>query len=131
MIPFGAKFDEMMDPLYHDKRSETTFYEKELAEKGTLNKEEQEALENRRILYNALTGVGFSNYFTEFWHYDLGNQFNASVTGKSSAEFGFAGGIKDDGQITEDLSAEKTAFENYKASHGSEEAERVKHHFGL
>ncbi|GEM_PF-1815153 len=130
MIPFGAKFDEMMDPLYQDKRSETTFYEKELAEKGILNKEEQEALENRRILYNLLTGVGFSNYFTEFWHYDFGNQFNAAATGKPSAEFGFAGGI-DENRIIEDLTAEKTAFERYKASRDPEEAERVKHHFGL
>ncbi len=130
MIPFGAKFDEMMDPTYRDKRSETIFYEKELTEKGTLSREEQEALEHRRILYNLLTGVGFSNYFTEFWHYDFGNQFNAAATGKSSAEFGFAGGIEDN-RINEDLTAEESSFEAYKVSHGSEEAERVKHHFGL
>ncbi len=130
MVPFGAKFDEMMDPTYRDKRSETTFYEKELR-KGTLNEEEREALENRRILYNVLTEVGFSNYFTEFWHYDFGNQFNAAATGKPSAKFGFAGGIEDNGHIAEDLGAEKAAFENYKASHDPEEAERVKYHFGL
>jgi len=130
MIPFGAQFDEMMNPVYHDKRSETVFYEKELTEKGSLEPEEQEALENRRILYHTLTGVGFSNYFTEFWHYDLGDQYNAVMSEKPSAEFGFAGGIEGD-QINEDLDAEKSAFAAYKTSHDSEEAERVRHHFGL
>ena len=126
MVPFGAKFDEMMDIVHRDKRSETTFYEK----KAELNSEEQKALEYRRILYHALTEVGFTNYYNEFWHYDFRNQFYALATGGQTAEFGFAGGINN-GKIVEDLSAEQEVFDDYLASHDSVEAQRVKHHFGL
>ena len=130
MVPFGARFDEMMNPDYRDERSETTFYEKKLADGAELNAADREALENRRMLYHAMKDVGFSNFFTEFWHYDFGNQFNALASEKSEAEFGFAGGIGD-GTINEDLAAERASFEKYAAAQGKEEAERVKHHFGL
>ncbi len=129
MVPFGAQFDEMMHPAYGDERSETSFYEKKNKE-NVLNPEEKEALEYRRILYHTLTKLGLTNYYTEFWHYDLGNQFNALVSGKQSAQFGFAGGIEN-GEIKEDLVAEEKAYEAYSAAVGSTEAEKVKHHFGL
>ncbi|MDP4000929.1 MAG: M15 family metallopeptidase [bacterium] len=126
MVPFGAKFDEMMNPVFRDERSETIFYEK----KAELSSEEQEALEHRRILYHILTRVGLTNYFNEFWHYDFGNQFDALSAGKQEAQFGFAGGINE-GRIIEDLSAEKEAFNAYSATVGTTEAEKVRHHFGL
>jgi D-alanyl-D-alanine dipeptidase len=129
MAPFGAKFDEMMNPVYKDERSETSFYEK----KKNLSPEEQKALEFRRILYHTLIKVGFTNYFTEFWHFDFGNQFNALTAGKESAKFGFAGGVEN-GQVIEDLADEKKAYEAYLAAVGTvgtTEAEKVKHHFGL
>jgi D-alanyl-D-alanine dipeptidase len=129
MVPFGAQFDEMMHQTYGDERSETTFYEKKNKE-GKLNKEEKEALEYRRILYHTLTKLGMTNYYTEFWHYDFGNQFNSMVLGKENAQFGFAGGIEN-GQIKEDLTAENKAYESYVAEVGLAKAERVKHHFGL
>ncbi|MDR3519910.1 MAG: M15 family metallopeptidase [Candidatus Pacebacteria bacterium] len=126
MVPFGAKFDEMMHPEFRDERSETTFYEK----KSDLTEDEKKALEFRRILYHTFTKVGFTNYFTEFWHYDFGNQFNALTAGKPTAQFGFAGGLENN-KVREELNAERKAFEAYKAQVGTEEAERVKHHFGL
>ena len=129
MVPFGAQFDEMMHPVYGDERSETNFYEKK-NKKGNLSEEEKEALEYRRILYHTLTKLDLTNYYTEFWHYDFGNQFNALVAGKSSAKFGFAGSIEDS-QIKEDLTAEREAYEVYASIHGVDEAEKVKHQFGL
>ena len=126
MVPFGAKFDEMMNPEFRDERSETTFYEK----KTDLSLEEQQALEFRRILYHTLVKTGFTNYFTEFWHFDFGNQFNALTAGKQSAEFGFAGGVEN-GKVKEDLTAEEEAYKSYSIMVGPTEAERVKHHFGL
>lgn len=129
MVPFGAKFDEMMDPIYRDERSETSFYEKK-NKQTSLNTEEQEALEFRRILYHTLIKAGFTNYFTEFWHYDFGNQFNALTADKESAEFGYAGGIENN-QVKEDLVAENEAYKVYSTVYGSTEAEKVKHHFGL
>lgn len=129
MVPFGAQFDEMMHPVYGDERSETTFYEKKVKEES-LSEEDKEALEYRRILYHTLTKLDLTNYYTEFWHYDFGNQFNALVSGKPNAEFGFAGDIEN-GEIKEDLTAEKEAYEVYVSIHGLEEAEKVKSHFGL
>lgn len=129
MVPFGAQFDEMMRPIYGDERSETTFYEKK-AKEGILSEEEQEAVEYRRILYHTLSKLGMTNYYTEFWHYDFGNQFHAMVSEKGSAQFGFAGGIEN-GEIKEDLTAEKEAYAVYVSIHGLEEAEKVKYHFGL
>lgn len=131
MVPFGAQFDEMMHPDYKDERSETAFYEKKVKE-GNLNEENKEALEYRRILYHTLTKLGMTNYHTEFWHYDFGNQFNALASGKSNANFGFAGGVEN-GEIKEDLRAEWEAYNIYISSNhlNEEEAERVKPHFGL
>lgn len=33
------------------------------------------ARDNRRILYEAMTGAGFTNYATEWWHFDYGDRF--------------------------------------------------------
>ncbi|MEK7496449.1 MAG: M15 family metallopeptidase, partial [Patescibacteria group bacterium] len=127
MVEFGAKFDEMFGDYFH---SETFFYERMLVENKRLDKNEQAALENRRVLYYVMSEVGFSNYYTEFWHYDFGNQFNAQILGKQSAEFGFAGGLAN-GKIVEDLSAEQAVYQAYVKKHGPDVAEKVKHHFGL
>ncbi|SDP29460.1 D-alanyl-D-alanine dipeptidase [Paenibacillus sp. yr247] len=37
---------------------------------------------NRRMLYHAMTSVGFANYENEWWHYDFGNQRWAMQTGQ-------------------------------------------------
>lgn len=40
-----------------------------------------EARENRRTLYFAMIRAGFTNYPSEWWHYDFGDIFWASATG--------------------------------------------------
>ena len=42
--------------------------------KGTDSASHTEALRNRRLLYWAMTSVGFVNYAFEWWHYDLHTQ---------------------------------------------------------
>ncbi|OGH41280.1 MAG: hypothetical protein A2965_00565 [Candidatus Levybacteria bacterium RIFCSPLOWO2_01_FULL_40_96] len=39
---------------------------------------------NRRILYDAMTEAGFSNYPEEWWHFDYGNQFWAHLQGQKA-----------------------------------------------
>lgn len=48
------------------------------------------AQQNRRILYNAMTKAGFTNYAFEWWHYDWGNQMwlmNLTDSGKVKGAF--------------------------------------------
>ena len=47
-----------------------------------LEKTEGKARENRRLLYFAMTAVGFTNYPAEWWHYDFGDIFWGAMTGK-------------------------------------------------
>lgn len=35
----------------------------------------QEVLRERRVLYDAMTNVGFHNYFREYWHYSYGDPY--------------------------------------------------------
>ena len=42
--------------------------------------EECQARDNRRILYNAMLNVGFTNYPSEWWHYDFGDLFWGAMT---------------------------------------------------
>ena len=44
---------------------------------------DNEAKENRRILYHAMTKAGFTNYPAEWWHYDYGDIFWGAMTGKA------------------------------------------------
>ena len=124
MVNFGANFDEMMHPQYQDARSATNFYQN-----GQIN---EESVLHRRLLYNLMTSLGFTNYPFEFWHYDYGNQFHALCSGGSEAKFGFAAGLND-GRIVEDLSAEKEEYRRYLQIHRltEETGERYRRHFGL
>jgi len=45
---------------------------------------------NRRLLFHALTAQGLTAYVEEWWHFDFGNQFWASVTG-GAPRYGPAG----------------------------------------
>lgn len=47
-----------------------------------------EARVHRRILYNAMTGAGFTNLPSEWWHYDFGNQLWALHRGEPRAIYG-------------------------------------------
>jgi zinc D-Ala-D-Ala dipeptidase len=63
---------EISTTRYFEKKNQTT----------KLTEEEKEILLNRRILYNAMTSVGFTNCPDKWWHYDFGNQHWSSMTGK-------------------------------------------------
>lgn len=56
----------------------TRFYE----DMGRSKWLQNECLHNRRLLWNVMTYAGFSNYPDEWWHFDYGNQFHASRTGR-------------------------------------------------
>lgn len=43
---------------------------------------------NRRLLFHAMTGAGFTNYFGEWWHYDYGNQRWANCSAVDAAIYG-------------------------------------------
>ena len=58
-LDFGVKFDEFTD------KTKTNYYE--------INNLSEEIKNNRRMLYNVMTKVGFTNLPSECWHYDYGN----------------------------------------------------------
>lgn len=60
VLDLGTYFDEM------SVKSATRYFEDHPMDNEV-------ALINRRILYNCMTAVGFSNYSEEWWHYDFGN----------------------------------------------------------
>lgn len=60
-LPMGTAFDAFT-PKTH-----TTYYEN--------NPEDLEIQKNRRLLYNCMTEVGFTNLPSEWWHYDYGDRF--------------------------------------------------------
>ena len=62
----------------------THHYEK----KGELSDKEKGFLKARRVLYNAMTKVGFVNYGYECFHYSLGDQYWALLKGKT-ASYGY------------------------------------------
>lgn len=59
-LNMGSYFDEFSDRTY------TTFFEKGSSEL---------IRDNRRLLYNIMTSVGFTNLPSEWWHYDYGDRF--------------------------------------------------------
>ena len=59
-LDLGSNFDEMSN------KSATRYFEMH-------PEENKEALKNRRLLYQAMTTVGFTNYSEEWWHFDFGN----------------------------------------------------------
>ncbi|MCG3145041.1 MAG: D-alanyl-D-alanine dipeptidase [Gammaproteobacteria bacterium] len=77
-VRMGTEFD------FFGPEAETRFYEQKVESYKILSVEEQECLENRRLLFYTLTDVGFTNYREEWWHYDLGNQFWGSVKNKEA-----------------------------------------------
>ncbi|MCS3917463.1 D-alanyl-D-alanine dipeptidase [Caldanaerobacter subterraneus subsp. tengcongensis MB4] len=84
LLNMGTEYD---DPT---EKARTTYFEELLKEGKELSKEEREALENRRLLFNIMTSVGFTNYLDEWWHYDYGNQNWAWVSKKEYALYGRA-----------------------------------------
>lgn len=58
-LDLGVEFDEFSN------RTNTTSYE---------NSTNETVIKNRRLLYNIMTQVGFTNLSSEIWHYDYGNR---------------------------------------------------------
>lgn len=64
-LDMGCEFDDFSDKTWSD------FYE------YFDNSEDETAIKirnNRRMLYNVMTAVGFTNLPSEIWHYDYGNE---------------------------------------------------------
>lgn len=76
LLEMGTSFDEFT------KKAQTVFFER--SDKD-LTATEIRYRENRRLLYSIMTEVGFTNYPEEWWHFDYGNQFWASISGAKNA----------------------------------------------
>lgn len=74
-IPMGTAADETAPA------SATRWFEERPEEPFTTN---------RRLLFHAMIGAGFTNYRAEWWHYDFGNQRWANCAGAASALYGIA-----------------------------------------
>lgn len=81
-LRMGTEFDDFSHAAH------TRFYEEKEENGQRLSSEETVFLRNRRILYNAMTSAGFTNYCYEWWHYDFGDQFWARVRG-TNAKYGY------------------------------------------
>lgn len=68
LLNMGSGFDDT------SILSQTAYFEKLAGKHRELSRDENEILRNRRFLFNLMTGVGFTNYSDEWWHYDYGNQ---------------------------------------------------------
>lgn len=63
-LDMGCGFDEFTDAAW------TTYFEDEGKGAGT----NDVARDNRRMLYNVMTEVGFTNFPSEWWHFDYGTE---------------------------------------------------------
>jgi D-alanyl-D-alanine dipeptidase len=66
LLDMGAAFDDLSSIAHTDHM------ELALGQGGIAH--DNPALLNRRLLYWAMRGAGFSNYPAEYWHFDYGNQ---------------------------------------------------------
>lgn len=66
-LDMGEAFDGMSESAHTD-------YLERLDAKGELSPAQQQALQNRRLLFWLLTEAGFANYPYEYWHFDYGTQ---------------------------------------------------------
>ena len=85
-LVMGGEFDDT------DEHSRTDYYDSYFRESdGTLRKITHEELScrNRRTLFEAMTGAGFTNYEAEWWHYDYGDRNWAERTGFSGEVYGY------------------------------------------
>lgn len=71
-LDFGVKFDEFTD------KTKTNYYE--------INNISDKIKNNRRLLYNIMTQVGFTNLPSECWHYDYGDK-NWATLKKDSIKY--------------------------------------------
>lgn len=69
VLNMGTEFDDFSE------KAHTCYFEENF---------DREIAENRRMLYYAMTGAGFTNLPTEWWHYDFGTAFWSFYTGQSA-----------------------------------------------
>ena len=69
-LDMGTAFDDFTDKAY------TSWFEE--------NCGDETVIKNRRLLYNVMTSVGFTNYPAEWWHYDFGDVFWAFYSGENA-----------------------------------------------
>ena len=74
-LDLGTAFDEISE------KSATRYFEQH-------PEEHREARIHRRLLYNCMTMVGFSNYSEEWWHYDFNNVSWARRVNAQEAGYG-------------------------------------------
>ena len=78
LLDMGTDFDAVT-PM-----SSTNFFEQNYQINSEISEKRwYEVRINRRILFNALKHVGFTNYEVEWWHYDLGNCMWANILNKN------------------------------------------------
>ncbi|MDR3449825.1 MAG: M15 family metallopeptidase [Alphaproteobacteria bacterium] len=90
MLDMGVAFDEVSADTLGNPKTALRYYEEKLERDGGLAPEDREPLKNRRILYNALSAVGFTFFPEEPWHADFGNKFWAQQSGAPAALYGYA-----------------------------------------
>ncbi len=67
-LDMGTDFDAVTPASY------TNFFEQEFNENFGISKERWLLIrKNRRILFNSMKYVGFTNFQVEWWHFDLGD----------------------------------------------------------
>ena len=82
LLNMGSYFDDMNDIVV------TGYFEDKLAKEGKLDEKDQIVLQNRRMLYNIMIKSGFTNFTTEWWHFDYGNQLWAYQLNLQTAFYG-------------------------------------------
>ncbi|OGE20246.1 hypothetical protein A3E45_05180 [Candidatus Daviesbacteria bacterium RIFCSPHIGHO2_12_FULL_43_11] len=82
LLEFGTPFD------YGGKEAALNFLE-QLSKERALTKEEMIAKDNRRLLFNIMTAVGFEPYEDEWWHFNSKkSQMGIKTAGLPFAEYG-------------------------------------------
>lgn len=68
-LDMGGEFDELTE------RSSMSFYDERVGSSD-------EYAARRHLLHDAMVGAGFTNFASEWWHFDYGNQFWAHEKGE-------------------------------------------------
>jgi zinc D-Ala-D-Ala dipeptidase len=74
----GGMFDDVTASAWTDS----------LEHADPVSMSDEEARQNRRLLYWTMTNAGFANNPTEWWHHSWGDQMWARLTGQTAAHYG-------------------------------------------
>lgn len=76
LLELGTEFDDFTE------KARTAYFEMDSSD---LTENEITWRDNRRLLYAIMIEAGFTNYPEEWWHFDYGDQFWASISGAQNA----------------------------------------------